>query len=57
MSVDRRTKLVSRHKVMCRRDMILNYFICLYIVETIPDTNYGQLFAIDRYLKRHFWRV
>ena len=57
MSVDRQTKLVSRHKMTCQRYMMLMYHICLYIVETIPDTNYGQLCTTDRYLNRRFWQV
>ena len=34
MSVDRRTKPVSRHKVTCQRYMMFTHRICLYIFET-----------------------
>ena len=54
MSVDRRTKLVSHHKVMSQRCMIFMPHICIYEVKTIQDTNYGQIFATDRYCNRHF---
>ena len=57
MSIDRQTKLVSCHKVTCQRYMMFMYSICLYKDETIPDTNYGQLYATDRYLNRRFWQV
>ena len=57
VSIDRRTKPVSHHKVTCQRYMMLTHRICLYKVESIPDANYGQLHTADRYLNRRFWQV
>ena len=54
MSVDRRTKLVSSHKVTFQRYMMLMYCICFYKLKTIPDTKYGQICATDRYCNRSF---
>ena len=57
MSVDMQTKPVSPHRVTHQRYMMFMQWICLYKFETIPDTNYGQTYATDRYLNRRFWWV
>ena len=57
MSVIRLTIPVSCHKVRCQSYLVFMHYICLYKVEIIPDTNYGQTCETDSYLYRHFWQV